>query len=392
MEDSLDRLSAIYERTASAAPVVACYDYWRRYREGLACRAPSSDEVFIEHTYLSLLARVACYHFLEVRRPSSRLNDIWNVANGDYFVRYGLENFLGEDLFFWPFFRRSLGLDDDLEPLAIMSAISEALLQFDLTAPPANLLSEIYGQFSRPGAANVWPPARGEGPARSEAGSLVDRSCGDGALIAEAAADTARSLTEQGHDSFDVMLLVSDRIAGMSPDPVSASVARAAYLLALGELAREPHPPVLLPVYLASAGQAYESWVDPAGVTVHRFPEADGLDLPDRVAGDPMMLEWLLGRLPNYMKGAATRRRAQPEADAVQEVLNAYYIYLTSAKARTPIPEPLTPAAADVMVETARILVTGYLHGQGHALLHLVKNAPASLFLARRHFDVVFDG
>ena len=72
--------------------------------------------------------------------------------------------------------------------------------------------------------------------------------------------------------------------------------------------------------------------------------------------------------------------------------MNAYYIYLTSAKARTPIPEPLTPAAADVMVETARILVTGYLHGQGHALLHLVKNAPASLFLARRHFDVVFDG
>ena len=69
--------------------------------------------------------------------------------------------------------------------------------------------------------------------------------------------------------------------------------------------------------------------------------------------------------------------------------MNAYYNYLTSPKARTPIPEPLTPAAADVMVDTARALVTGYLRGQGQALLYIIKNAPASLFLARRHFDVV---
>ena len=80
-----------------------------------------------------------------------------------------------------------------------------------------------------------------------------------------------------------------------------------------------------------------------------------------------MMLDWLFVRLPNYMRGAASRLRAQPEDDAIQAVLNAYYNYLTSPKARTPIPEPLTPAAADVMVDTARALVTGYLRGQGQA-------------------------
>ena len=387
MADSVERLFALYRRTSAAPPVAACYGYWRRYREAPACRASASSELFVEHTYLSLLARLVCRHFLEARPPSFMLDEIWRVVNGDYFVEYGLENFLGEDLFSWPFARRSMGLGEDAEPLAVASELSAALLQFDLAAPTANVLSVVYGQVSRLGSDEERPHSAL--PPGSGATSLLDRSCGDGTVVADTVAEVARSLQEGGSHPLDVLLLVLERVAGMSPDPLSASISRAAYLLALGELAREPHPPILVPVYLAAADQPYETWTHSTGVTVHRFPEADGLTLPDRVAGDPMMLDWLFVRLPNYMRGAASRLRAQSEADAVQAVLNAYYNYLTSPKARTPIPEPLTPAAADVMVDTARALVTGYLRGQGQALLYIIKNAPASLFLARRHFEVV---
>jgi hypothetical protein len=87
------------------------------------------------------------------------------------------------------------------------------------------------------------------------------------------------------------------------------------------------------------------------------------------------------------MRGAALRLRAQPEDIAVQEVLNAWYNYLTSPKARTPIPDPLSPRAADVMVEAARTLITQYVGGSGPGPLYLVRNAPAPLFASRRTFD-----
>ena len=131
-----------------------------------------------------------------------------------------------------------------------------------------------------------------------------------------------------------------------------------------------------------------EGRLETSGQRSYVIDAADGITLPEQVAADPLYLDWLLSRLPNYQRGAALRLRAQPEDLAVQEVLNAWYNYLTSPKARTPIPEPLTPAAADVMVEAARALIVAYVRGSGPALLHLARNAPAPLFGARRKFDL----
>ena len=150
----------------------------------------------------------------------------------------------------------------------------------------------------------------------------------------------------------------------------------------------EPHPPILVPVYLANAGVVPTETQDESGNRNYIIEAAGGVELPERVAADPLYLDWLFGRLPNYQRGAALRLRAQDEEVALQEVLNAWYNYLTSPKARTPIPEPLTPAEADVMVGAAKALILGYVRGSGPGPLHLVRNAPAPLFTARRLFDI----
>ena len=174
----------------------------------------------------------------------------------------------------------------------------------------------------------------------------------------------------------------------MTSDPLAANVASLSFLLALGEEVTEPHPPILVPVYLANASQVPTERIGPDGTRSYTIEAAGGVALPEQVATDPLYLDWLFGRLPNYQRGAALRLRAQREEEAVQEVLNAWYNYLTSPKARTPIPEPLTPGAADVMVEAGRRLIVGYIHGSGPGPLHLVRNAPAPLFAARRQFDL----
>ena len=115
--------------------------------------------------------------------------------------------------------------------------------------------------------------------------------------------------------------------------------------------------------------------------TVGDFP------LPMPVIENPLMLDWLLGRLTNYMDGAQMRLHAQSEDLAVQEVLNAYYNYLTAPKPRTPVPAALTAQQADALLETARMLVHLHVRGEGTLWLHMVQNLAAPAVFSRAGFD-----
>ncbi|PKB58735.1 MAG: hypothetical protein BZY83_05735 [SAR202 cluster bacterium Casp-Chloro-G2] len=153
---------------------------------------------------------------------------------------------------------------------------------------------------------------------------------------------------------------------------------------------QQDHPPVLIPVYLADAAQDPPDWSflpDDAGVYLStaggEFP------LPFPMIDNPLMLDWLLGRLTQYMDGAQLRLHVQSEAEAVQEVLNAYYNYLTAPKLRTPVPEALTPSQAYTLLETAQSLVRLHVQGEGTHWLHLVQNHAAPAIFARDKPDLM---
>ena len=167
-------------------------------------------------------------------------------------------------------------------------------------------------------------------------------------------------------DPLDVLFEAPGKIRGMDREPLAVALARLNYLLALGDLVQEEHPPFLLPVYLADATRVPASLpAGPDDFMISVSTPAGEFPLPSQVIEDPVMLDWLLGRLTNYMAGAPQRLHIQPEDVAVQEVLNAYYNYLTAAKPRTPVPDALTPAQADILLETARSLATLHIRGEG---------------------------
>lgn len=393
---ALRRLETLYQESESLSPVESCYRAWA------ARRAPGSNaglDAFVRHTCLSLLCRLMAYRFLE---PRSSERDLWDVISGDYFAGAGLGNFLGEDFFSWPFFRLSMGVGDDAAAMDLARGLLAALGHFDFDEPPPGLLSSLYRDFERtadgqPVHPELFPvhPELLEGQAATIAElqdlpmlSCIAPYCGDGNALAQAVRAAVDGRTSWGQDLMEALLDLSGQFLGMTAEPLAATVASLGFLFALGETVKEPHPPVLIPVYLADAARIPVERLEPSGERSYIIEAAGGIVLPEQVAADPLYLDWLLGRLPNYQRGAALRLRAQPEDVAVQEVLNAWYNYLTSPKARTPIPEPLTPAAADVMVEAARTLIVAYVHGSGPAPLHLVRNAPAPLFAARWEFDL----
>jgi len=191
-------------------------------------------------------------------------------------------------------------------------------------------------------------------------------------------------MTERGSDAVDLLFEMPGRVRGMDLDPLAVTLARLNYLLALGDLVQQEHPPILVPVYLADAAQVSESYpVLPRDVVVAVATPAGDFPLPDPVIKNPMMLDWVLGRLTNYMSGAQLRLHVQSEDEAVQEVLNAYYNYLTAPKPRTPVPDALTPAQADILLETARSLVKLHIQGEGTLWLHIVQNITAPEAFAR---------
>ena len=387
---AIRRLEALYGESESLSPVEGCFRAW-------AARQPSGTgggvDAFIRHTCLSLICRLMAYRFLT---PRSSERDLWDVLSGDYFAGEGLGNFLGEDFFSWPFFRLSMGVGDDAAAMDMARSLMAALELFDFDQPPPGLLPGLYRDFQ--GEA-VLSPSRGGlvwghlDTAITELQDLpmlscIAPDCGDGDALARAVSAAAEGRLAWGQDLMEALLDISGQFLGMTPDPLAATVASTAFLFALGETAKGPHPPILIPVYLAGAARVPQERRACNGERSFVIEAAGGIVMPEQVAADPLYLDWLLGRLPNYQRGAALRLRAQPEAEAVQEVLNAWYNYLTSPKTRTPIPEPLTPAAADVMVEAARTLIVAYIHGSGPAPLHLARNAPAPLFAARQEFDL----
>ena len=382
------RLETIYAESETLAPVDGCYRAWA------ACRpfdGDSSPEAFVRHTCMSLMCRLMAYRFLEPR-PSER--DLWEVISGDYFAAAGLGNFLGEDFFSWPYFRLSMGIGDDAPSMDAARALMALLDSLDLDQPPPGLLSGLYREFEgRPG---------GEADETVEESTLlmleedaqascIAPYCGDGSVLALAVGTALAARLASGNFPADGLLEISGQFLGMTSDPLAATVAGLSFLLALGEEVTEPHPPILVPVYLADAALVPTEQADADGDRNYVIEAAGGVALPESVAADPLYLDWLFGRLPNYQRGAALRLRAQPEDVAVQEVLNAWYNYLTSPKARTPIPEPLSPKDADVMVEAGRRLIVQYIHGSGPGPLHLVRNAPAPLFASRREFDLTLN-
>ncbi len=379
---AIQRLESIYSDSNSHAPVANSYRSWVAAHP---LDADTSTEVFIRHTCLSLLCRLLAYRFLQ-GRPSER--ELWDAVSGEYFASAGLGNFLGEDLFSWPFFRLSMGIGDDALSMETAKGLAAALDSLDPYQPSIETLSGLYREF------------RGLPPSRSPADSSVEWErhqilnciapyCGDGGTLALGVREALARRLSKGQIPPEALLALSGQFLGMTPDPLAASVASLSFVMALGEEVLEPHPPILIPVYMAHGSHTPTQGIDHDGRTVYTIDSAGGVALPERVATDPVYLDWLLSRLPNYLRGAALRLRAQPEEVAVQEVLNAWYNYLTSPKARTPIPDPLSPEDADVMVEAAKNLILQYVRGSGPGPLHLVRNAPAPLFASAREFDTM---
>ena len=390
-----ERLSHIFSQAGHVPPVAARLREWRRSWESVHGQVPPTDSLFIHQTYLALLSRLVARRYVAPRRPISGAEEPLEIINCDYFSRRGIGNFGEGDFFSWVPLEARWGLALEKQVLETIQGLAEALAPYDFTQAYPGIMDGLYRQtVPEPRLIPRW---LAEYIVEEELGlandpdlSLLDPACGTGVFLSAAVRAMSRTKTERGSDQFDLLFELPPMVQGMDRDPLAVALARLNYLLALGELVQQEHPPILLPIYLADAALIPVSHaVLPDDSFISVSTPAGEFPLPDPMVDNPMMLDWVLGRLTNYMDGAQLRLHVQSEEEAVQEVMNAYYNYITAQKPRTPVPDALTPKQADILLDTARSLVKLHIQGEGTLWLHLVQNNPAPAIFSRRGFDLL---
>ena len=285
---AIERLESIYAESKSLAPVDNSYKFWVASRP---FDADTSPELFVRHTCLSMLCRLMAYRFLE-SRPSDR--ELWGVMSGDYFAAAGLSNFLGEDFFSWPFFRLSMGIGDDALSLDTAKSLLVALESVHLAQPEIGLLSALYQEYQGQDYATSSTVDHGlfaDNPALD----CIAPYCGDGSSLAYAVGAALDSRVANGQIPPDAVFDISGQFLGMTSDPLAATVASLAFLLALGEDVLEPHPPILIPVYMAHGIYLPTEQSNGNSGSTYVIDSAGGVPLPESVAADPLYLDWLFG-------------------------------------------------------------------------------------------------
>ena len=398
-------LLALFHRVSDMSEVDVRYRQWQRYLSIVYGSEVGDAGLFIRHTYLSLLARLIARFFLDPAVGLTGADDLRKTIDGEYFREQAIDNFIEDDFFTWP-----LKHDGIVQPaLDLLRRLAHTLGVYDFGRAQQDLLKGLYEELVDPETRHdlgeyYTPDWLAEYMLDTELGlsgapdqRVLDPACGSGTFLFTAIRLIRLGRSARGEEPFDILIHLLDQVMGMDVHPVAVTIARVNFLLALGDLVKGPHPPILLPVYLSNAILLPGSTADrePLGgypEPVHTVETGEPgvvFELPDSVVTNLEMLDWLFARLPNYFSGVDLHQRGQDPEGGIQRVLNAFHNYLVAPKPRTPIPDPLSAFAAEVMGRTARRLIQLYLEGKDHVWLFILKNIPAAVYLAQRKFDLV---
>ncbi len=230
------------------------------------------DELFLQHTYLVVVAKAAAYSAV-IGSPAT---DAAELLHGTRFSELGIAGQSEPDFFDWV-------LDAEGGPQLVMQ-IARQVNRFRLRDIRVDILKALYESLIDPETRHDlgeyytpdWLAAR---MVRTAVGRpleqrVMDPACGSGTFLFHAVRAVLDAAKAAGLPPAEAVRRATGNIAGIEIHPVAVLFARVTYLLALMPALREGRPDsVALPVYLGDALQ----W------NLARPGEKGGL--PDMLAG-----------------------------------------------------------------------------------------------------------
>jgi SAM-dependent methyltransferase len=257
----MEELRALWELVKDDESIKLKYDLWSKNMEIVYGSKPEVS-VFLDHTYLVTLVKLIAYLWLSDEKSTDPVK-ILEALKGDYFTKYGVTNFIEEDFFSWVIHEKVLE-----KSLKLFRSIARELLRYDLTKIDEDFFKEMYqeiverGQRHRVGeyytdewltelilkeVMDLWWKENAMPP------RILDPACGSGSFLCNAIHMLKKELKQRKWELDEILDYIITNVIGVDINPLAVIIARANYLMSLGELLRARRGSILLPIYVADS-------------------------------------------------------------------------------------------------------------------------------------------
>jgi hypothetical protein len=360
---SMEDLQALWDEASGIPEVRLKKELWSRHLEFVYGTLVEPDELFLQHTYLTIVAKT-----LAVRVLTNGALGAVELLSGTPFANVGLHGALEADFFDWVLLAQPGGSD-------LVNRISAQAARFRLSEIEVDVLKAIYeslidprqrhylGEYYTPDWLAEWICERDYlDPLQTR---MLDPSCGSGTFLFHAVRRFLAAAEDAGLSTQEALERCTDHVFGLDVHPVAVLFARVTYLLAIGSRRlRERNGPISIPVYLGDALQwDVRSLLNEEQIDI-AVPNEPPLRFPSSVAGDPALLDLVLRQMRELADQSASTRSFESWINARTE---------------------LVPEDRRILVATYEQMRTLHETGRNHIWTYIVRNLTRPLWLSLSH-------
>ncbi len=289
--------------------------------------AVGDDRLFLQHTYLTIVAKTIAARVLDL--PAANAADI---LSGRALADAGILGAVESDFFDWV-----LGAP---EGERLVLGIAQQAARFRLRDARADVLKALYESLIDPDQRHDlgeyytpdWLAAKLVRAAVAEPGRqrVLDPACGSGTFLFHAIRRLLAAAAAAGLPRRQAVAACAAQVRGLDIHPVAVIIARATWLLALGDAIEDRPPALHIPVFLGDAMQWNLRVIGDSRDVIVPVPDEAPLHIPAGFAEDQAkfepglrVLEEGLGRQGERRgggAGACAASRAHRIADAGGDV------------------------------------------------------------------------
>jgi hypothetical protein len=223
----------VFKDAKKYGEVQVSLEQWKKFLSIAYGKFEGSDEDFVIHTYLSILAKILTYEVLSNDDYIDE-DEMKDILQGDAFHRYGIENFVESDFYHWVHGDRYFR-----ELMPAFRLIANEVSKFDFERVDEDILKGVYQELidldTRHALGEYYTPdwlcerivREFEFKKQSK---ILDPSCGSGSFL-QAAIHRLKSLHA---DISSEEILKS--IHGIDIHPLSVQIAKATVLISVGKI------------------------------------------------------------------------------------------------------------------------------------------------------------
>jgi len=346
--------------TAHSIPEAALkYDLWKRHLEFVYGTLVAPDDLFLQHTYLTIVAKTMAIRILVTGHvPAGEL------LAGTPFVNIGLNGAIETDFFDWILLVPGGG--------HLVDRISRQVGRFRLSDIEVDVLKALYESLIDPSQRHYlgeyytpdWLAEKMcceavHDPINTR---VLDPACGSGTFLFHAVRRYLAAAESAQMPLQDALEKCTDRVIGLDVHPVAVLFARVTYLLAIGpQRLRQRQIGLFIPVYLGDALQwDVRQFLTEEEIEV-AVPGEPPLRFPGAVASNPLLLELVLRTMREFGDEGASVR-------AFKSWMNAHVT--------------LPDADRKILAESYQHMRALHQAGRNHIWTYIIRNLTRPLWLS----------